>query len=329
LPGTTSIINSGGFGSIGADGSSSIAWTDSDSNPTQISAITADGNTGVVIQAGAVAGGPPVPDYQWTFGNDGGLTLPGDIYGPATHDWIHPDQVNGHALGITPASDAPTKKFNFRIDQYGEPFTRAYLEMPPAEVDKQVAISFPHDNGTIGYIFTQGTNDDDDGMNNAFNLFYNSGDIKLTAEGPDGLKTYKFGNDGNLTVPNNILAQEGNDLAVQVFNPDAQGGVSFVVQNRQVDLDNDRTTQFEVTPQDIKLTTDFSGNKNEWTFGADGTIQFPVLSILDLPSPVAGLRAFVNNADNFVPWGTDVSTLGHAGNNTLPVWSDGYGWYVG
>jgi hypothetical protein len=202
LPGTTSIINSRGFGSIGADGSSSIAWTDSDSNPTQISAVTADGNIGVVIQAGAVAGGPPVPDYQWTFGTDGTLTLPGDIYGPATHDFIHPDQVNGHALCITPASDAPTKKFNFRIDQYGEPFTRAYLEMPPAEVDKQVAISFPHTNGTIGYIFTQGANTYDDGMNNAFNLLYNSGDIKLTAEGIDGLKTWKFGNDGILTLPN-------------------------------------------------------------------------------------------------------------------------------
>jgi len=76
LPGTTSIINSGGFGSIGADGSSSIAWTDSYSNPTQISAITADGNTGVVIQAGSVAGGPPVPDHQWTFNTYGNLILP-------------------------------------------------------------------------------------------------------------------------------------------------------------------------------------------------------------------------------------------------------------
>jgi len=162
------------------------------------------------------------------------------------------------------------------------------------------------------------------------------GAIKLTSIGVDGYialvsnsNEWHLGNTGDLTVPGDILGQEGNDLAVQVFNPDAQGGVSFVVQNRQVDLDNDRTTQFEVTPQDIKLTTDFSGNKNEWTFGADGTIQFPVLSILDLPSPVAGLKAFVNNADNFVPWGTDVSTLGHAGNNILPVWSDGYGWYVG
>jgi hypothetical protein len=68
---------------------------------------------------------------------------------------------------------------------------------------------------------------------------------------------------------------------------------------------------------------------NDWTFRADGTIQFPVLLISNLPSPVAGLRAFINNADNFVPWGTDVSTLSPTGNITLPVWSDGYGWYVG
>jgi hypothetical protein len=147
---------------------------------------------------------------NWNFGSDGTLTLPGDIYGPATHYSFPPHQVNGHALGITPASDAPTKKFNFRIDQYGEPFTRAYLEMPPAEVNKQVAISFPHTNGTIGYIFTQGANTNDDGMNNAFNLLYNSGDIKLTAEGIDGLKTWKFGNDGTLTIPGDIHSPAGS-----------------------------------------------------------------------------------------------------------------------
>jgi hypothetical protein len=83
LPGTTSIITSGGVGSFGADGSIGIGWSDSYSNPTQISAVTADGNRGVVIQAGAVAAGPPVPDYQWTFHTDGVLTLPNgtNIYG--------------------------------------------------------------------------------------------------------------------------------------------------------------------------------------------------------------------------------------------------------
>jgi hypothetical protein len=79
------------------------------------------------------------------------------------------------------------------------------------------------------------------------------------------------------TVPGDILAQEGNDLAVQVFNPTSSGGVTYVVQNRQVDIGNARTTQFEVAPANIVLTTDFSGNKNTWAFGADGSLAFPTV----------------------------------------------------
>jgi hypothetical protein len=137
---------------------------------------------------------------DWTFGSDLTLTVPGDIQGPATQS-IPGGDYDSHTVSIAPASNASDKKFKFRIDQNSGPFTRASLDMPFAEVDKQVGISFPHTNNTCGYIFNQGANTYDDGMNNAFNLLFNSGDIKLTAEGTDGLKTWRFGNDGKLTLP--------------------------------------------------------------------------------------------------------------------------------
>ena len=160
-------------------------------------------------------------NYQVILDETGILTIPGDIRGPATYDPF--GDLSGHTLSITPASDAPTKKFNFRIDQFGQPFTRAYLDMPQAEVDHQVGINFPHDNGTSGSIFTQGANTYDDGMNNAFNIFYNHGDIKITTETSEGvLKTWKFGNDGILTLPA-VGAQIASDVtftgAITFQNP--------------------------------------------------------------------------------------------------------------
>ena len=142
--------------------------------------------------------------HIWRFGEDGNLTLPGELYGaPVMSVGPTPSQV-GRTVNITPADDASDKKFRFRIDQYaGQLFTRAYLELPTAEVDKQVAAVFPHTNNTSGFIFTQGADTVDDGLNNAFNIFYNAGDIKLTAMTPvtGTLNTWKFGKDGILTLP--------------------------------------------------------------------------------------------------------------------------------
>jgi len=86
---------------------------------------------------------------------------------------------------------------------------------------------------------------------------------------------WNFDTNGDVTVPGDILAQEGNDLAVQVFNPTAEGGVTYVVQNRQVDLDYDRTTQFEVAPANIILSTDVSGNRYQWIFDNTGNLTLP------------------------------------------------------
>jgi hypothetical protein len=156
--------------------------------------------------------------HQWQFGDDGNLTIPGELHGaPVISGGAFPSQV-GRTVNITPADDASDKKFKFRIDQYGETFTRAYLEFPTAEVDKQVAAVFPHTNGKAGYIFTQGTDTFNDGLNDAFNVFYNAGDIKLTAMTPVAgtLNTWKFGSNGDLTLPGNLQSEGNIDIDINL-----------------------------------------------------------------------------------------------------------------
>ena len=87
----------------------------------------------------------------------------------------------------------------------------------------------------------------------------------------------RFDVDGDLTVPGDILAQEGNDLNLVVYNPTVEGtpgGVTFSVQNRDV-MSDSKTTQFDVGPADIVLTTDFAGARHEWTFDSTGTLILP------------------------------------------------------
>jgi len=247
---------------------------------------------------------------NWTFGTDGNLTLP-----------TNSGQSAIHSSGfITVGPTTPLEVMRVALDGHG------------VTIGGNSA-----DNGlTYQRYSLGGTPIDSISTHRAGNLAEmritadgeSGGAIKLTSIGVDGYialvsnsNEWHLGNTGNLTVPGDILGQEGNDLAVQVFNPDAQGGVSFVVQNRQVDLDNDRTTQFEVTPQDIKLTTDFSGNKNEWTFGTDGTTKLPDQSIIrtqtwgafSLQSDNADI-VIMTDVDNSQGW-----TFGVGGNLSAPT----------
>jgi hypothetical protein len=99
----------------------------------------------------------------------------------------------------------------------------------------------------------------------------NYGNVNISA----GASTWTFDNTGLTTIPGGISAQTGNDLNIKVFNPTVSGGVTYTVQNRQVDIGNSRTTQFEVAPANIILTTDYSGAKYQWTLGNDGEFYLP------------------------------------------------------
>ena len=92
--------------------------------------------------------------------------------------------------------------------------------------------------------------------------------------GGEGNVALELRGDGTLTLHNNVLVQEGNDLKFTLYNPTVDGGVSYVIENRQVDIDS-KTTQFVLGPRDLTITTDFAGNRNEWTFGQDGNLVIP------------------------------------------------------
>ena len=79
---------------------------------------------------------------------------------------------------------------------------------------------------------------------------------------------------GNLTLGNDIFAKPSNDMNLKVFNPSGGGGVAISLQNRDIDTDS-KTTQFDVNPDNIRLTTDFSGAQNQWTFDNSGTFYLP------------------------------------------------------
>jgi hypothetical protein len=151
-------------------------------------------------------------DKNWTFTNDGGTTFPGKLHGVVEID-PETETQTGHTLSIAPAGDYTSKSFNFRVDQYQGPgsFTRAFLDMPTAEINKSVAIAFPLANSGSGSIFNQGNNTNGLGMNNAFNIFRNGGDVKITAQASSGgfdLYTWKFGNNGDLTLPKGAVINE-------------------------------------------------------------------------------------------------------------------------
>ena len=130
-----------------------------------------------------------------------------------------------------------------------------------------------------------------------------AGDLPVTA----GADTWTFGANGDLTIPRNILAQEGNDLNVKVFNPTSSGGVTYTVQNRQVDIGNSRTTQFDVAPSNIVITTDFSGTKNQWAFNNDGN--------LSLPGGHASLG--ISNSGYLTTLGNDTTSVAIDGDNGI------------
>jgi hypothetical protein len=112
-----------------------------------------------------------------------------------------------------------------------------------------------------------------DGQSPGGLLLYNNDTVTIHAN----TSAWSFDKDGLLTLPGSIHAQEGNDINVVVYNPtvdDVPGGVTFSVQNRDV-LSESKTTQFDVAPAEIKLTTDFAGASNEWTFGTHGALSVP------------------------------------------------------
>ena len=95
------------------------------------------------------------------------------------------------------------------------------------------------------------------------------GVVKVTANSND----WTFDDSGDLTVPGDIVGQNGNDLNVTVYNP-TLGGVNISLRNRDVSS-NDRTTQFDIAPNNITLTTDFSNSQHQLILDDTGNLTLP------------------------------------------------------
>ena len=238
---------------FGTDGRLTLpgnSYIDDDSDVFKILNITSSYTTGLFMNSDQgqtdlavnTSGGE---QRHWIFDKNGSLTLPGDLHGPQVIDEGPGGLPVGNTLKITPASEVGvnSKSFAFRIDHTYGSFNQAYLEMPTAETNKTVGLSFAHNNGTSGYIFNQGTNPSDNGFNNAVNILANGTNIKLTAEDSiGGLSTWTFGTDGSLTLPT------GGEIK------SAAGTGDVVVEA------ND-------------------GTARTWTFGGDGRTTFPTATV--------------------------------------------------
>jgi hypothetical protein len=222
-----------------------------------------------------------IDQYEWKFGTDGSLTLPSDLHGAEV--FLSGEQpepiVIGHTLNITPAPNASDKKFGFRIDQSDGAFTDAQLEMPTAENNKLVSISFALTDAiggnSVGYIWNQGTDSNVTSLNNAFNIFANGTNIKLTAQDNSSNKsTWTFGNDSSLTFPDGTNTT-GKGITVPVDQ-------SLTV-NTSYSMGPGGATTFKINPESIKLPTGngtiFSGTEiaaNSWGLdSANKTLYFP------------------------------------------------------
>jgi hypothetical protein len=249
LPGTTSIITSGGVGSFGADGIIGIGWSDSSSNPTQISAVTADGNRGVVIQAGAVAGGPPVPDYAWTFGTDGTTTLASGVEISNTGTFNFLSWNTGTALIIADV-----------------PYTAGSYIYIPSSSDTNGSLGIVNTNTAGSIMLTQGNGN----TNTLSQLYVNNSGTTINNILGGISKTRKLGTDGLLTLPNSGLIDFNSPYTrlkntvtgkgAQLGSPDDQNYVNVDNTAVTIQVNSDGVTGPHTLPQ------------HNWIFGQDGTI---------------------------------------------------------
>lgn len=97
---------------------------------------------------------------------------------------------------------AVDKRFLFTVDSINGDYVRSGLDMPSAEIDKAVTLSFPHDNSNAGYIYVQGADSGATDFNDAFNIMMNSGNVKISALSyADGNKVWNFTTSGQLIYP--------------------------------------------------------------------------------------------------------------------------------
>ena len=160
--------------------------------------------------------------------------------------------------------------------------------------------------------------------------------------GTSGDNTWEFGNDGTLTLPNGgIISENGNTIRLEpngvssatqalLIYPTVQEGnhIHLTAGGGTTDLYLGNDTQYvKVDNSGTIVVGTLGANTSTWTFGTDGGLTFPVLTIATLPlATPAGQRAFISDGESLLAWGV---TVGSTGTSTYPVWSDGSNWKIG
>lgn len=156
------------------------------------------------------------------------------------------------------------------------------------------------------------------------NLAYsvvNAAQPNITSVGT--LTTLTVSGNVNLGTIGNLVI--GGGTTGDILTTDGSGNLSWSAIS-SLPLANG-TSNFNISAVDGDVTITANGTAT-WTFITTGVLQDPVKTFNDLPSPSAGLRAFINDS-NLAADGNFGSIISGGGGNVTPVFGDGTDWRIG
>jgi hypothetical protein len=183
--------------------------------------------------------------------------------------------------------------------------------------------------------------------NNEFEIHSHT-NVVISTDTSNSNLNFTFGNDGSLSFPSNELYISGNtsvlgspsgviqtgaNIPLVLITDGANSSLDSVWLEDLTDVANSNIAAMYINPSPVagavRVVTGSNGaNIYIWDFNNTGVSTSPVLTVDDLPSAVAGMRAFVSDA-NLVPVGNFGAIVGNSGSNTVSVWSDGTNWRIG
>jgi hypothetical protein len=303
----------------------------------------ASGNVRIVIPGyGLTTGG------TWKFDGNGNLTLPANTFAVNYANGT-PVTFGEASLGNVTFDDVTVQGVNGLNLSAGADFTAnlAYLQVRAGDVASHIHL--------------------DTGNNEAYDLIVGDDQnyVQVSSTGNILLSSYDSNTaqyiwtldyNGNLILAggNSVIQSIANssldpvlpNVSTMVFTPDsgygsqalvldptAPGHIHLRAPGANIDEPyaniflGGEGTSFEVT-QGLNNVAKIHSGGNTWTFGNDGVTTSPVLTVDQLPVAIAGMRAFVSDA-NLVAVGNFGNVVGNGGSNTVCVWSDGTDWRIG
>jgi hypothetical protein len=266
-------------------------------------------------------------DHTWTFRFDGSLELPEGL--------TLPTKTNT-GYNITTTLTGPTLQLSNdsqnQVIVTGPTATENNTNAQRIVIQGQRGYGSTSTTGEGGDVYIWGGVGGETGGNSGEEGGGSGGDIKL--RGGEGLNDYggyvriEGGNVAhfNTSTTGNpgFVEITGGDVIIENAAGSSYGGDVRITGGRAYTA----TTQSGVVQIITGGYTNGDGLGDKiWTFGNDGTLTFPVLTIATLPlATPAGQRAFISDGESSLAWGV---TVGSTGTSTYSVWSDGSVWKIG